>query len=179
MEQAVGARSKSRLPPTAVLGWQALARDKTWPGCSYTCFCIMQNASKCWFSCKFWLRISVPNTIKHPCPLLDSHASDLSCVRVYRRTYRNIDSTSRLWPHSAELRLATGAASWCRSPTAGQASSPSPAWSHCHSQSSSLKSPPKNGPRRMGLHSGHDACSNKRGKCCKIQMCKYKNRSSR
>lgn len=29
MDQAVEGRSKTRLPPTAVLGWQALACDKT------------------------------------------------------------------------------------------------------------------------------------------------------
>jgi len=71
--------------------------------------------------------------------------------------YRSIGSPSRPWRHSVGLRPATTAANWCRSPTAAPASSPSPAWSHCHSQSSSLKSPPRNGPHHMGLHSGYDA----------------------
>lgn len=73
-------------------------------------------------------------------------------------TYRSTGSPSRPWRHSVALRPATAAASWCRSPTAAPASSPSPAWSHCHSQSSSLMSPPANGPHRTELHSGHDAC---------------------
>lgn len=72
-------------------------------------------------------------------------------------TYRSTGSPSRPWRHSVALRRATAAASWCRSPTAAPASSPSPAWSHCHSQSSSLMSPPANGPHRTELHSGHDA----------------------
>lgn len=72
-------------------------------------------------------------------------------------TYRSTGSPSRPWWHSVALRPATAAASWCRSPTAAPASSPSPAWSHCHSQSSSLMSPPANGPHHTELHSGHDA----------------------
>lgn len=85
-------------------------------------------------------------------------------------TYRSTDSPSRLWGHSVGLHPATTAASWCRSPTAAPASSPSPAWSHCHSQSSSLKNPPKNGPHRMGLHSGHDAYGDDRERQCKHQI---------
>lgn len=73
-------------------------------------------------------------------------------------TYRSTGLPSRPWQHSVALHPATAAASWCRSPTAAPASSPSPAWSHCHSQSSSLMSPPANGPHRTELHSGHDAC---------------------
>lgn len=48
MDQAVGGRSKIRIPPTAVLGWQALARDKTWPGCSNMRFCIHTKCKMIW-----------------------------------------------------------------------------------------------------------------------------------
>lgn len=84
--------------------------------------------------------------------------------------YRSSGSPSRPWRHSVGLRPATAAASWCRSPAAAPASSPSPAWSHCHSQSSSLMSPPRNGPHRMGLHSGHDAWGGRtdRGKVIEV-----------
>lgn len=86
-----------------------------------------------------------------------------SCVQYLQQTsiqcpaYRSSGSPSRPWRHSGGLHPATAVASWCRSPAEAPASSPSPAWSHCHSQSSFLMSPPRNGPHHMGLHSGHDA----------------------
>lgn len=106
--------------------------------------------------------------IKHPIPytLMDMHPLVIILINVYSTwllfTHHSSGWLSRPAQHSVTLHPATAITSWCRSPTTAPAWGPSPAWSRCHSQSSSQMSPPTNGPHHMELHNVHGVWDRKK-----------------